>query len=146
MFLNEKPSASLALLATIDPVSQAAGTVSTAWVDLATYFAALAILSVGAFGVAATVDAKLQQATDAAGTGAKDISGKAITQLLAAGGNNRQIMINMKSADLDTENAFRFLRLTVTVGATATLIAAGLFGAIPHYAVVSNQVGVAQVI
>jgi hypothetical protein len=146
MYLNEKPSEALALVATIDPVSQAAATVSTGWIDQSAYLAMLAVISVGVFGASATVDAKLQQATDSSGTGAKDITGKAITQLLAAGGNNRQALINMKEADLDTEGGFRYVRLSVTVGTAATLIQAALYGALPHYLPVSNQAGVAQVV
>lgn len=145
-FLNQKPSEGLALTATIDPVSQGAGTVSTGWIDQSVYLAMLAIISVGAFGASATVDAKLQQATDSGGTGVKDVTGKAITQLVAAGGNNRQALINMKEADLDTEGGFRYVRLTVTVGTAATLIQAGLYGALPHYMPVANQAGVAQVV
>lgn len=146
MFTNQKPSEALGLLATIDPVSQGAATVTTGWVDQSIYLAVLAIISVGAFGASATVDAKLQQATDSGGTGVKDITGKSITQLLAAGGNNRQAMINMKEADLDTEGGFRYVRLSITVGTAATLIAAQLYGAIPRFMPAANQAGVAQVV
>ena len=146
MYTNQKPSEGLGLLGNIDPASQAAGTVTTGWVDQSNYFAMLAIINVGVFGASATVDAKLQQATDAIGTGAKDITGKALTQLQAAGGNSRQAIINAKAADLDTENGFRYVRLSVTVGTAATLIGAQLFGAIPRFMPASNQAGVAQVV
>ena len=146
MYLNQKPSESLAVLATLDPASQAASTVTTGWVDAGQYFSLMAIVKAGVFGVSATVDAKLQQATDSGGTGAKDVTGRAITQLLAAGGNNRQAIINMKGADLDVEGGFRYVRLSVTVGATATLIDATLFGCYPRMVPVANQPGVAQVV
>ena len=146
MYTNQKLSEGLAVLATIDPISQAAGTVTTGWVDASAYFNLLAMIDVGVFGSSATVDAKLQQATDNSGTGVKDITGKAITQLLAAGGNNRQALINMKVSDLDTENAFRWVRLSVTVGTAATLISAALIGGNARMEPVSNQAGVAQVV
>ena len=146
MYTNQKPSEGLGLLATIDPASQAAGTVTTGWVDQSNYFALMAVINVGAFGASATVDAKLQQATDSGGTGAKDITGKSITQLLAAGGNNRQAVINAKEADLDTEGGFRYVRLSVTVATAATLVSAQLFGAIPRFMPATNQAGVAQVV
>ena len=146
MYLNQKISESLAVLATLDPASQAAATVTTGWVDAGQYFALMAVIKVGAFGASATVDAKLQQATDASGTGAKDITGKSIAQLLAAGGNNRQAIINAKGADMDVEGGFRYARLSVTVGAAATLLDATLFGCYPRMVPVSNQVGVAQVV
>ena len=146
MYTNQKPSEGLGLLATIDPASQAAGTVTTGWVDQSNYFALMAVINVGAFGASATVDAKLQQSTDSGGTGVKDITGKSITQLLAAGGNNRQAVINAKEADLDTEGGFRYVRLSVTVATAATLVSAQLFGAIPRFMPATNQAGVAQVV
>lgn len=148
MYLNEKPSEALALLGSIDPVSQSAGTVTTGWLDQSVFLYLMALISVGVFGGSATVDAKLQQATDNSGTGAKDVSGKAITQLVAAGGNNRQAIINMKEADLDTEGGFRYVRLSITVGTAATLVAGYVFGASSRYQAASayNQTGVAQVV
>jgi hypothetical protein len=50
----------------------------------------LMAIILGVLGAAATVDAKLQQATDTSGTGAKDISGKAITQLVKASNDNNE--------------------------------------------------------
>lgn len=148
MYLNQKPSESVSLLSTLDSASVAASTVVSGWVPIKNHFALLALLDVGVFGASATVDAKLRQATDASGTGAKDITGKAITQLVAAGGNNRQALINMKAADLDTENAFNYVALSVTVGTAATQISAALLGFLPHYedAAAYNQAGVAQVL
>jgi len=146
MFTNQKPSEGLGLLATIDPVSQAAGTISTAWIDQATYLAMLAVIQTGVLGASATVDAKLQQATDNAGTGVKDITGKAITQIVKASGDNKQVMINMKEADLDTEGGFRYVRLSITVGTAASLVAAQLYGAIPRFMPASNQAATVQVI
>jgi hypothetical protein len=145
MYLNQKPSEMLAVLATIDPVSTST-TVTTGYVDAGQYFSLLALIDVGVFGASATVDAKLQQATDNVGTGVKDVTGKAITQLLAAGGNNRQALINVKGADFDVEGGFRYCRLSVTVGTAASLVSAALIGCMPRIAVVANQAGVAQVV
>ena len=41
MYTNQKPSEGLGLLGNIDPASQAAGTVTTGWVDQSGYFAML---------------------------------------------------------------------------------------------------------
>jgi hypothetical protein len=146
--LNQKASEGIAVLATVDPVSQAAGTVTTGWVDASVFFFLLALIDVGVFGSSATVDAKLQQATDSSGTGAKDITGKAITQLLAAGGNNRQALINVRGQELDVEGGFRYVRLSITVGTAATLIQAALLGCVPRFEAASayNQAGVAQIV
>lgn len=143
---NAKASEHLSVLATIDPVSQAAGAISTAWVPVKNHLALLAVLQTGVLGAAATVDAKLQQATDNAGTGAKDITGKAIVQIVKASGDNKQAMINAKVADIDTEGGFGFVRLTVTVGTAASLVGAALLGAYPRFedAAAFNQAGVVQ--
>lgn len=146
---NAKPSEHLAVLATLDPVSQGAATVTTGWVKAGNFHAFMLLLAVGAMTGGSTVDAKFQQAQDVGGTGAKDISpAKAITQLLAAGGNNRQVMLNMKAADLDVDGGFGFIRGSATVGTAASLLFAALIGAYPRYedGAQFNQAGVAQVV
>jgi hypothetical protein len=129
---NQKPTDGFAQLATINPVSTAT-TVTSGWFSLANFQRALGEIDVGAFGASATVDAKFQQAQDGSGTGAKDITGKAITQLLAAGGNNRQAFINVADQDLDTTNGFTFVQLSITVGTAATLVAGSVKGFVPRY-------------
>lgn len=145
---NAKPSEHLSVLATIDPVSQAPGVISTGYVSIKNHFAILAAIQTGLLGAAATVDAKLQQALDAAGTSVKDITGKAITQVVKASGDNKQVLVNAKVADLDTEGGFSFVRLTVTVGVAASQVNAMLIGAYPRYedGALFNQVGVLQVV
>jgi hypothetical protein len=148
MLPNAKISEQAALLATIDPISQGVGTAVSGWLSAANFERFLATIDVGVFGASATVDAKLQQATSAAGAGAKDITGKAITQLLAAGGNNRQALINLRAAELDLANGFGFFQLSVTVGTAATLIAASVQGGVGKNLPASalNQAGVAQIV
>lgn len=130
---NQRPTDGLALLAAINPASQAAGTANSGWVSMANFQRALGEIDVGVFGSSATVDSKFQQAQDSSGTGAKDITGKAITQLLAAGGNNRQAFINISDTDLDSANGFGYVQLSITVGTAATLIAGSVKGFTPRY-------------
>ena len=146
--LNQKPSEGLAVLATYDPASVAASTVTTGWVDQSVFFALAVILQTGVLGASATVDAKLQQATDSSGTGAKDITGKAITQIVKATGDNKQAIIQMKEADLDTENNFRYVRLSITVGTAASIVGATLRGFLSRdqSAATYNQAANVQVI
>lgn len=146
MFVNQKISETLAVLATLDPASQAAATVTTGWVDASTYLALMAVIHTGVLGASATVDAKLQQATDSGGTGAKDVTAKAITQIVKANGDNKQAIINCKGSDIDTEGGFRFVRLSLTVGTAASIVSATLYGGIARYGVVANQAGTLQVI
>ncbi|SFB02755.1 hypothetical protein SAMN04515620_11347 [Collimonas sp. OK607] len=149
MFLNAKGSELLAVLATIDPASQAAGAATTGWISVANHHGLLAVIQSGALGTNATLDAKLQQAIDSAGTGAKDINGKAITQLTqAASGSNKQALINLRPEELDTVNGFGFVRLSLTVGVAASLAAAQVLGVNPRFAPADagNQAAVAQVL
>jgi len=148
MFTNSKASEMLAILATIDPASQSAGSATTGWVSVANHHGLLAVVQTGVLGTSATVDAKLQQALDSAGTGAKDISGKAITQIVKASGDNKQVLVNVKPEELDTVNGFGFVRVTVTVGVAASITSAQLLGVNPRYAPadVGNQAAVVQVI
>ena len=111
MFPNSKASELLTILATIDPVSQAAGTVTTGWINIANHHALVAVIQTGALGTSATLDAKLQQALDSSGTSAKDITGKALTQIVKATGDNKQALINVKPEELDTVNGFGFVRI-----------------------------------
>ncbi len=128
MSFNVKGSESIALLGVIAPSAQAAGAAVSGWISAAQFQKFLAIVAAGTFGASATVDAKIQQATDSSGTGAKDITGKAITQLLAAGGNNVQAEINLDAQDLDTNGGFSYVQLSVTVGTAATGTSAVLLG------------------
>jgi hypothetical protein len=148
MFPNAKGSELLAILATLDPSSQAAGTANTGWISVANHHGLLAIVQTGVLGTGATVDAKLQQAQDASGTAAKDIAGKAITQIVKASGDNKQALINVKPEDLDTVNGFGFVRLSVTVGVAASQTAAQFLGIngreLP--ANTANQAAVVQIV
>ena len=148
MTINSKLSERLAILATLDPVSQAAGTVTTGWISTANHERLLAVIQTGVLGTSATVDAKLQQATDASGTNAKDVTGKAITQIVKASGDNKQAEINLRAEELDVNGGFGFVRLSLTVGTAASLVAAQIFGGdaknLPASAL--NQAAVVQII
>lgn len=148
MFPNAKGSELLSVLATIDPAAQAVGTVTTGWVSVANHHGFLSLVQTGVLGTSATVDAKLQQALDSSGTSAKDITGKAITQIVKATGDNKQVLINVKPEELDTVNGFGFVRLLLTVGVAPSQTSAQMLGLNPRFAPadVSNQAAVVQVI
>jgi hypothetical protein len=149
MFPNAKASEQLSILATLDPGNQAVGVATTGWVPLNTHHGLLALVQTGALATGATVDAKLQQAQDASGTGAKDVAGKAIAQLTqASNGANRQVLINLRPEELDVNNGFAFVRLVVTVAAAAANTSAQLLGVNPRLASAetANQAAVAQIV
>lgn len=128
MSFNVKGSEAVAVLDVVNPSAQGAGAATTGWVSAAQFQKFLAIIQAGTFGSSATIDAKIQQATSAAGAGAKDITGKAVTQLLAAGGNNVQCEINLDAQELDVNGGFAFIQLSVTVGTAASGTSAVLLG------------------
>src|SRR5882724_8723521 len=126
MFPNARVSEQMALMDAVNPVSQAPGTVTTAWVSAANFERFLAIITSGVLGAAATLDAKLQQAQDGAGTGAKDIPNKALVQIVKATGDNKMAMIDLRDDELDVTGGFSWVRLSMTVGAAASLISGHL--------------------
>lgn len=148
MSLNVKPTEQVAILAGLNPASQAAGTANSGWVLMSQFQKLLALVQVGVFGASATVDAKLQQATSSGGAGAKDITGKALTQLLAAGGNNVQAEINLDAQELDVNGGFEYVQLSITVGTAATVIGGALIGFGARLAPASdfNNASVAQIV
>jgi hypothetical protein len=145
--IHNKISEALVQVANIAPVSQGAGAVSTAYMPVKNYHQLMAIINTGVLGASATVDAKLEQAQDVSGTGVKDITGKAITQIVKATGDGKQALINLRTTELDTNGLFTHVRLTVTVGTAASLISAELL-ATPRYQPASNlnQATVVQVV
>lgn len=146
MHVNARLAEALSVLATIDPVSQGAGTVTTGWVSAANHERFLALLQTGVMGASGTIDAKLQQASDSGGTGAKDVTGKALAQILKASGDNKQAEINLRADELDLANGFTYFRLSITVGTAASLISASVLGGVAKNGPASalNQAGVVQ--
>ena len=127
MYPNITGSETLSILATIDPASRAAGTATTAWVSVGNFQAFLAVVETGVLRAAATLDAKIQQARDDTGTG-----------------DNKQALINLRPENLDSNNGFAFLRLSLTVEVAASIVAGKLIGVHPRYATaeVFNQAAV----
>jgi hypothetical protein len=144
---NIKGSEQVAVLGTVNPSSQAAGAAKSSWVSAEYFQKYLAIVQTGVLGASATVDAKFQQAQDSSGTGAKDITGAAITQIVKASGDNVQAEIDLDAQALDVEGGFGFIQLSVTVGVAASLAGALLLGVNGRYGPASgyNATSVVQV-
>jgi len=118
---NLNPSARVGVVGVIDPDAYAAGTYTTGWIDMQDYFSVMGIVLVGDMVSNSTVDAKFQQATSSGGAGVKDVTGSAIAQLTQAGtDDNKQVAINLHQSDLDYNNGFRWVRLSMTVATAAS--------------------------
>lgn len=148
MNANLKFTEKNALLAVINPASQGVGTASSGWVSVRDFHRICAALKSGVLGAAGTYDAKLQQATDSSGTGAKDITGAAITQIVKASGDNKQAFIECDVNALDANNGFAFVQLSITIGGAASLISGELYGLNPRYmpGSGSNPASVVQIV
>jgi len=130
-----RPSDRAAMAGIIDPDAYAANTYTTGWINMGKFERLMAIIMAGDLGTNATVDAKLQQAKDSGGTGAKDITGKAITQLTQAGSDdNKQAIINLRSEELDVSGGFTHARLSMTVGTATSDAGAVVLGFDARYA------------
>lgn len=121
-------------LVTQHPDDRGPGTHSSEWASLRDYHRAWLILDVGDMGALATVDAGLRQATDTAGTGAKAISGKTITQLTQAGGDESSLVcIELQTEELDVDGGFDCVQFYVTTAVNTVIYSATLFGIVSRY-------------
>jgi hypothetical protein len=107
------PSQKLALAAVVDPKNGNNAANSTGWVSMVKFRQALFVLQTGA--IDQTVDFKLQEAKDSSGTGAQDLTGKAITQLNNTN-SSKQALINVRAEELDVNLGYAFVRAVATVG------------------------------
>lgn len=125
----------VALLEAIDPDANTAATLTSGWVNFEHWHKMAALVALGALGTSATIDAKIEQASDSSGTGAKDITGKAITQLTDAGtDSDKQAWINIGAEELDVANDFNHVRLSLTTAVATSDAAMFLFGLHPRFA------------
>ena len=136
---NLLPSDRAGIVGVVDPDLNTAGTHNTGWIAAANYHSFMAIVMAGTLGSSGTLDAKLEQATDDSGTGAKDITGKAITQLTQAGtDSDKQAIINFRPDELDVNNDFTHFRLSMTVAAASSDSAGLVLGLDKRYGEASS--------
>jgi hypothetical protein len=106
------------------------------WVNVGGYHRLVLVVHVGAMTANSTLDAGFQQASAAAGTGAKSISGKTITQLTQAGGDGNEdpIIIELRTEELDVDGGFEYVRFYVTVDSNPVTYSAIMYGIVPRFA------------
>jgi len=122
MYMEQLSQALSIAAAEIDPVSQGVGTVTTGALDLARFHRVLCVLMVGNVGAAGTMDAKLQQAPTSGGAWT-DVAGSSITTVTAS---NKVVTLEIRADQLAAGQ--RYVRLSVTIGVNAVLIAALALG------------------
>jgi len=125
------------LLAVIHP-DLGLGTYYTPWFSMATTHKLVCYVLVGDLGASATLDCELHQARDTVGTGAKAITGKAITQLTQAGGDGDDVCaIELRTEEMDVQNRFACVRVRVDALVAASNFAVMVLGNVPRYAPVA---------
>ncbi len=139
MNANALPSERVAVLGTVDPDVLTAAAHTSDYVDAGNFESIVAVIMAGTLGTSATLDAKLVQATDSSGTGSKDITGKAITQLVKATDDDKQAVINVRSEELDLANSFTHVALTITVGTASSDGGGVLLGMNPRFGPASDN-------
>ena len=144
---NVRPSDRVQVLASLSPASDSAGSVTSGWLDASQFEQFLAVIQSGTLGASATIDANIQQAQDGSGTNAKAIgSGKAFTQWTTSPSKaNKCALINMRAEEMDSNNGFSFIQLTVTIGVAASEASALLLGFDPKYEVTQSSSSPASV-
>lgn len=121
MTMNAKPSEAVAILAAIDPDEYTAADatpLTSDEVDMSKWGALMAVISLGDVAATVSVNAKFQQATAAGGT-YKDVTGTSVTALTGAD-DNKQVIINLRAEDLDIDNNYDTVKLSVTVSDSAS--------------------------
>lgn len=124
------------------PITATASTVVTAWFDIKTACNWLGTAQAGAI-ITTSLDAKFEQATDISGTGAKDVTGKAITQLTAG---PAIALVNLNAGDLDLANGFQFIRWSMAAVGTPTGFAGSLIALDPRYEPLAQGAIVVEVV
>ena len=102
------------------PAVVATSTLPASYIDISNFERFQFKLAMGATD--GVLDVQVKQATAAAGTGTKVITGAAITQLSATD-DNKQVLIEVQSNQLDINNGFRYVAITITAAGTTTLYA-----------------------
>ena len=93
-----------------------------AYLDMSDYDRVVFLIAIGACAATDTLNAKLVQATTAAGAGSKDITGAVIT-VLADADDNQFSTIELRAEALDVAGGFRFVALSYTKAGAGTLVA-----------------------
>jgi len=138
--MTVKASEEVAVVGAIDPDANTAAAYVSDYGSAVEFQSFMAIIQAGTLGSSATLDAKLTQATTSAGAGAKDVSGKSITQLTQAGtDSDKQAVITCKDSDLDVANGFDWVAITMTVATATSDCGAVLLGLHPRHGTASDN-------
>lgn len=123
---NTKAFENFAVVATIDPDAYGTGEQLSDAVDMRNQESIVGIVLLGEITATGTIDAKFVSSATSGGT-YTDVTGKAATQLTAAGtDSDKQVLINLRAEQL--AEGHRFVKLSVTAGTAGADYAAAVLG------------------
>ena len=134
MSATEKYTEVAEVLGQIAPLAAnaAIGSHDTGWMDMANFHRAYIHLMAGEPTATGTLNLKVQEARDLNGDGAKDLTGKAITQL-GDGDGGAYVGLELQSEELDVDDGFHCIKVITTVGAAVYYHGVVVFGTVPRY-------------
>lgn len=105
---------------------QAANAQNGAWVDVAGYDKFYALIKTGDVAAGATLNAKIQQARDGAGAGAKDVTGAALAEVAAHATENDNKRYGIDLALNLLDEGYTHVRIVVHPSAASQVAADGI--------------------
>lgn len=134
MSYTNRVSEDLVPLATHYPLTRQTATHVSDWVNMEGYHRAWLFVLLGVMGAGTTFTAGIEQAQDAAGTGAKAVTSKVLTSLTQAGADDNSLAcIELQTEELDVNGGFEYIRFYTTIAGGDVSYAASLFGTIARY-------------
>lgn len=135
--MGQKITEALAVVACIDPDAYGTGAQTSDWIDMSKFERVAFIVQAGTLGSSATLDFKVQQATDGSGSGAEDMTGKVITQLTQAGtDSDKQVVVSVEASELS--DGYRYIAGLMTVGVASSDAGVVAVATNPNYGPVSD--------
>jgi hypothetical protein len=120
---NLLPSEVAAVLATIDPDANSNATYLSDAIDMSKFDALLAIILIGTMAGTSTINASFTQATTAGGTYKAIDPAKAMTalsQAVSPDDSDKQVLMNLRAEELDIDNGYRYVKLSLVIGTAAS--------------------------
>jgi hypothetical protein len=117
----------------------APGTYDTEYVSLMNYHRAFLMVQPIEMGAGASLTVSVRQATDTAGTSVKAITGKSMTALTAASGDEGVLNgLELRTEELDVSSLFDCVCVRLVVAGAACIVAYYLLGIVTRFAPVST--------
>lgn len=110
----------LPIVGVINPASISASTVLTGAIDMKNFRRVTFYIVTGVLGASATVDFKVTASLTSGGTYV-DVTGRAITQIVKASGDNVQVALEV-TAEQVAAQSLRFIKGSLTIATAASIV------------------------